>query len=543
MNLSVLKAVFGICISFSIFGQVSQSPKLVVGIVVDQMCYDYLYRFQEKFSDSGFVKLMKEGTNCRNTHYNYVPTYTGPGHASIYTGTTPSNHGIVGNQWFVKSEGVNVNCVNDENVKTVGSNSNKGKCSPHHLLSNTITDQLKLTYKDSKVISLSIKDRGAILPGGHLSNGTYWFDKKEGKMITSDFFKKELPSWVKEFNALEYPSNSMSNFWETLYPISTYTESEPDDSKYEALFPGKSNPVFPYDLSVAPEARKYEVFTSTPYANTYLTDFAIKAIASESLGLGKQSDFLCISYSSTDILGHAFGPYSVELEDMYLRLDLELSRLIKMLEDKVGKENFVLFLTADHAVVPVPQYLVDLKLPGGYLNLEQKTIELNEMLQVKFGSKFIQSNVNNNIYLDDKTIQLLGVDKAELIDFIKNEIYKWDGVKEVFTNKDLTLDCAKSEWSKMVRQGYVRDRSGDIIFMLQPGYLSRDGDVSHTGTSHGSAFNYDTHVPLLWYGEGIGAKEVFRKIDITDITATLTHILNLQTPNSTTGNPILEILE
>ena len=543
MGLNILKTLLFICFSFSLFGQVSEPPKLVVGIVVDQMCYDYLYRFQDKYSDRGFVKLMKEGTNCRSTHYNYVPTYTGPGHASIYTGTTPSNHGIVGNQWFVKPKGVSVNCVSDDNVKTVGSSSNKGKCSPHHLLSNTITDQLKLTYKGSKVISISIKDRGAILPGGHLSNGSYWFDKEEGKMITSDFFKNELPSWVNEFNALNYPSNSMSNIWETLYPISTYTESEPDDSKYEILFPGKSKPVFPYDLSVVPEKRKYELFISTPYANTYLTDFAIQSITSEGLGTRKESDFLCVSYSSTDILGHAFGPYSIELEDMYLRLDLELSRLIKTLEEKVGKDNFVLFLTSDHAVVPVPQYLIDKKLPGGYLSLEQKIIELNEVLQVKFGSKFIQSNVNNNIYLDDKTIQLLGLNKEEIVDFIKSEINKWKGVKEVFIYKDLTLDCEKSKWGNMVREGYVRDRSGDLIFILQPGYLTEYSDKSHKGTSHGSAFNYDTHVPLLWYGKGVEEKEVFRKIDITDIAATLTHILNLQTPSSTTGTPILEILE
>ena len=543
MGLNILKTLLFTCFSFSLLGQVNEPPKLVVGIVVDQMCYDYLYRFQDKFSDSGFVKLMKEGTNCRNTHYNYVPTYTGPGHASIYTGTTPSNHGVIGNQWFVKSKGVSVNCVSDGNVKTIGSSSNKGKCSPHRLLSNTITDQLKLTYKGSKVVSLSIKDRGAILPGGHLSNGSYWFDKEEGKMITSDFFKEVLPSWVNEFNTLSYPSKSMSNVWETLYPISTYTESEPDDSKYEILFPGKSKPVFPYDLSVTPEKRKYDVFISTPYANTYLTDFAIQSITSERLGIRDDSDFLCISYSSTDILGHAFGPYSVELEDMYLRLDLELSRLIKTLEGKVGKENFVLFLTSDHAVVPVPQYLVDKKLPGGYLNLEQKIIELNEELQVKFGSKFIQSYVNNNIYLDDKTIQLLGLDKEEIVDFIKSEINKWKGVKEVFTYKDLTLDCEKSKWGNMVREGYVRDRSGDLILILQPGYLTEYSDKSHKGTSHGSAFNYDTHVPLLWYGKGIHEKEVFRKIDITDIAATLTHVLNLQTPNSTTGSPILEILE
>jgi predicted AlkP superfamily pyrophosphatase or phosphodiesterase len=529
---------------FNSFNQSSATPpKLVVGIVVDQMCYEYLYRFQSKFSDSGFLKLMSKGTNCRNAQYNYVPTYTGPGHASIYTGTTPSNHGIVANQWFVKKDGKSINCVGDSEAITIGSTSNKGNCSPNNLLSYTITDQLKLTYKDAKVISVSIKDRGAILPGGHLSDGSYWFDKTTGDFITSDFYKKSLPTWVNAFNASDYPEKVMKSKWETLYEIGEYKESSQDDSPYEFVFPGKKKAVFPYDLSLVPSNKQFDFFTYTPFANTFLTDFAFQSIKNEQLGIDNVTDFLCISYSSTDILGHAFGPYSVELEDMYLRLDKEIARLISTLEAQFGKDNFVLFLTADHAVVPVPQYLVDKKLPGGYLDLSAHTSILNDRLKVEFGADLIQSYMNNNLYLDDKTIALLSIDKSKVIDLIKDEVATWEGVKAIFTAEELQSSDRKTEWAHMVQQGYVSDRSGDLIFILHPGYLTSDEDVQGVGTSHGSSFNYDTHVPLLWYGKGVKQQEVFRRVNITDITATLTYFLNVQRPNATTGEPILEMFE
>ena len=534
--------IFFILFQLKGFSQNTEAPKLVVGIVVDQMCYEYLYRFQPKFSDSGFLKLMSKGTNCRNTQYNYVPTYTGPGHASIFTGTTPSNHGIVANQWFVKKEGKSINCVGDAKAKTIGSTSNKGNCSPHNLLSNTITDQLKLTYNEAKVISVSIKDRGAILPGGHLSDGSYWFDKTTGDFITSDFYKNSLPSWVNAFNTSNYPEKVMKSKWETLYPIVEYTESSQDDSPYEFIFPGKKTATFPYDLSLIPSNKQFDFFTYTPFSNTFLTDFALKSINKEQLGSDAITDFLCISYSSTDILGHAFGPYSIELEDMYLRLDKEIARLISSLETQFGKDNFVLFLTADHAVVPVPQYLVDKKLPGGYLDLSAHVADLNNLLKSEFGAVLIQSYMNNNLYLDDKTIALLSIDKSKVISLVKDEVTTWNGVKAIFTATELQSSDRKTEWAHMVQQGYVSDRSGDLIFILQPGYLTTDEDVQGIGTSHGSSFNYDTHVPLLWYGKGILPKEVFRRVNITDITATLTYFLNVQRPNATTGEPILELL-
>jgi arylsulfatase A-like enzyme len=529
-----------------LFSQKTNSPKLVVGIVIDQMCYEYLYRYQAKFGKDGFVKLMNGGTHCRNTQYNYVPTFTGPGHASIYTGTTPNNHGIVGNDWYDRNTSTNVNCVEDSTVNGVGTTSLKAKRSPYYLKANTITDQLKLTYPSAKVIAMSIKDRGAILPGGHLSDGSYWFDYSTGSFVTSTFYKKELPYWVNTFNSKKYPESCMSKTWDTYLSLDKYSESGTDDSPYEELLTGKTKPTFPYNLKEMNNGTPldYGLFTTTPFANTYLTDFAIESIHNEMLGQDGQTDFLCISYSTPDIAGHAFGPYSVEIEDIYLRLDLELARLVKELEAKVGKNQFVLFLTADHAVVPNPQFLIDKKLPGGFAFKNQNLIQLDTEIKGAFGADLVLSVVNNNIYLDHESIEVLNINKVELEKFIAGKVAKWEGVKSVFTSSELQNPRTEESWQNMISLGYVAKESGDLIFMLEPGFLpiGTDSEENRKGTSHGSAFNYDTHVPLIWYGKSIKKQEVFRRINITDISATLTHMLFLQKPNATTGEPILELL-
>ena len=502
-------------------GQQDKSPKLVVGIVIDQMCYEYLYRYNNKFSENGFKKLMSEGTNCRNTQYNYVPTYTGPGHASIYTGTTPSNHGIVANDWFDRSTNNSINCVDDSTVTSVGTTSSFGNFSPKNLKVNTITDQLKMTYPEAKVISISIKNRGAILPGGHLSDGSYWYDFSSGKFITSSFFKKNLPSWVANFNDKKQVEQFMDKEWNTLLPIENYVESGPDDSPYEHLLPGKLSPTFPYNLKeMTGDQTNYELFTYTPFANTYLTSFALQSISNESLGGDSQTDILCISYSTPDMAGHAFGPYSVELEDIYIRLDLEIERLIKKLEEKVGKNEFTIFLTGDHAVVPVPQYLIDKKLPGGYFFTDKLEIALRNSCVNFFGSDYIQSVVNNNIYLDHKHIFLDKIKKEDVSQFIAKEIVKFENIKRVFTGNQLYNSVVDDEWMAMVKKGYHHGESGDVIYILEPGYLpkSTDTESSRKGTSHGSAYSYDTHVPLLWYGKDIPKQEIYRRIDITDFS-------------------------
>lgn len=526
--------------------QQNDSPKLIVGIVIDQMCYEYLYRYQDKFCENGFNLIMKEGTNCRNTLYNYVPTYTGPGHASIYTGTTPENHGIVGNEWFERPTNSIVNCVDDLTVSSIGTSSEDGKCSPHYLKTPTVTDQLKLTYPSAKVVSMSIKDRGAILPGGHLSDGSYWYDYATGKFITSSFFKNELPKWVSDFNNKNAVDSYLKETWNTIIDISAYGESGPDDSPYEGLLPGKTNPTFPYNLKeMTNGVPNYSLFTATPFANTYLADFAIQSIDSEQLGKDQQTDMLCISFSTPDIAGHTFGPYSVELEDIYIRLDLEIGKLIKSLNEKVGKDQYVLFLTADHAVVPVPQYLTDKKLPGGYVYLTEKMTQLKKDVELKFGVDLIQDQENLNIYLNHTLIADKKLDIKDVSNFIADKVALWEGVKRVFTDAQLRNGNSDDEWLNMIRRGYHNKVSGDVIFMLEPGYLPKSTETanSHKGTSHGSAFNYDTHVPLLWYGAKIPQQEVFRTINIPDIASTLSHLLYLQRSGAMTGEPILEILK
>lgn len=516
-------------------------PKLVVGVVVDQMCYDYLYRFYDQFGENGFKRLMNQGSHFRNVTYNYVPTYTGPGHASIYTGTTPSNHGIVANDWYDSEFQQEIYCVNDSMVRSIGNDSPDGKRSPQYLRANTITDQLKLTYPQGKVISISIKDRSAILPAGHTADGAYWYDFKSGKFITSSFYMNQVSTWVSSF----YGTNPIENYlklkWDLLLSKENYHYRDLDNSPYEQLLGGKTTPTFPYDFTALPLTNQLENFTGMPFANTYLTDFALSALKNEQLGTDKHADVLAISYSTPDIAGHAFGPYSLEMEDMYIRLDKEIERLLSELDKQVGKQNYVFFLTADHAVVPVPQYLTDKKLPGGYLFLSERLAELRKASVQKFQKDVIDRIENNNVYLKKELLHTPELEDINL--FLQHQIEQWPEVKAVFTQEQLQGNGSENQWLKMVQDGFEAKRSGEVIFLLQPGFLpkSSDSQTARKGTSHGSAFNYDTHVPVLFYGAGIPKQEIFTPYEITDIAASLVHILHLQRPNAMTGKPMIEL--
>ena len=427
-----------------------KQPKIIVGIVVDQMCYDYLYRYQQHFVAGGFNRFLNKGLNCRNTQYNYVPTYTGPGHASIYTGTTPSNHGIVANEWYQRQSKTFVNCVSDKTVQTVGSSSLEGQTSPRNLRTYTVTDQLKLASPESKVISISIKDRSSILPGGHLSDGSYWYDYASGKFITSTYYKTELPKWLQQFNESRNADKYLRT-WDLLYPKNNYKSK--DESPYEVILSGKKTATFPYDFkemsSVANNA--HQLFTISPMANELLTDLAIEAMSREQLGLDNKTDMLCISYSTPDIAGHAFGPYSLEMEDMYARLDRQLEKLLSHLESMYGKDGFVVFLTADHAVVPVPQMLVDRKMPGGYLFLNDRLSSLRNELVQKYGSDLIEAEENQNIYLNQTRLDSLNVSKQDVADYIAGQIRKWPEVKLAITQSSLLSgNEALDEWGQMI---------------------------------------------------------------------------------------------
>ena len=531
---------------FQVLGQAPKQPKIVVGVVIDQMCYDYLYRFQHLYTTGGFNRLMSKGANCRNVQYNYVPTYTAPGHASIYTGTTPSNHGIIGNDWYIRETKQTVTSVSNPKFAAVGGSATSTGAAPLNLRTYTITDQLKMASPKSKVISVSIKDRSAILPGGHLSDGTYWFDYNTGDFITSTFYKQQLPDWVQRFNAKFDPAKDLRT-WKLLLPESTYQLA--DQSNYEVVLTGKTSATFPYDFQdmISKGAAANNLFTISPQANEILTEFAIAALEQVNMGQDQFTDFLCISYSTPDIAGHAFGPYSREMEDMYARLDRELQKLFSSLETRYGKDGFVLFLTADHAVVPVPQMLIEKKMPGGYFFMESHLQVLRDDFIMKYNADLLEYEVNQNIYLNLARIDSLKLDVQEVAEFAANELRKWPEVKTVLTRQELLSGSTKTDfWGEMLHNGYDIHRSGELIFLLQPGYLAKEHDEpkAHLGTSHGSAFNYDTHVPLLWYGKGIEpGLQIYDPIQITDIAPTLIHILNLQRSGSMIGQPILPLLE
>lgn len=519
-----------------------KKPKLVVGIVVDQMRYDYLPRFWNRYGDGGFKRMVAEGFNCKNNHFNYVPTYTGPGHASVYTGTTPAFHGIIANDWYDKTIDKSVYCAQDDNVNSVGTSSDAGKMSPNRMITTTVTDQLRLaTQMRGKVIGIAIKDRGAILPAGHSANAAYWFHgKDEGAFISSTYYMDELPKWVTRFNKSD-AAKQYKKEWNTLYDIETYTASGTDMNNFEGKFKGEKDAVFPHKLNkLWKENNEYDIIKATPFGNSLTTDFAIAAIEGEELGKDDETDFLAVSFSSTDYVGHQFGVNSVEIEDTYLRLDQDLERLFNKLDQEVGKGNYSVFLTADHAAVHVPAYLESVKIPGGYFSTSDFKVKLNEFLQEEYGAKGLVKNFSNfQIFLNYEKLEELDLDLAEVEEAIANEVVNYDGVFEVFTAQEMRKHDFTQPVPYLLQKGYNHKRSGDVMVVLEPGVIS----YSRTGSTHGSNFNYDTHAPLLFFGHGINHGETTERTEIPDIAPTISALLGIAFPNATTGNPISEVID
>lgn len=524
-----------------------KKPKLVVGIVVDQMRQEYLYRFDGKFSEGGFKRLVGNGYMLKNAHYNYVPTYTGPGHASIYSGTTPAVHGIIGNDWWDKNAKKSVNCVEDERHKAVGNPEGNGDVSPWRLLSTTITDELKLfTQKRAKVIGISMKDRGAVLPAGHMANAAYWYDSKTGKFISSTYYLTALPTWVDAFNAQKLPDNYLNQTWNTLLPIAQYTESGPDESPYERKLQG-AKAMFPYNLKDLRKANgDYELLVNSAMGDDLLTEFAKATLSGEQLGKESDTDFLTISYSTPDYIGHGTGPNSVELEDTYLRLDRNIEDLLKKLDQEVGKGEYVVFLTADHAVVDVPQSLKDNKIPAGNFPLANVEAGLNDHLQKYFpGKKVIDRISNDQVFLNQELFagdpKSSGIDLLIATELITNYLQATEGVAQVYPKAIIKQGSYTEGGTKgMIIRGYNFKRSGDIIYQLEPGWITGG---TPQGTTHGSSYTYDTHVPILFFGAGIKQGSSSQYHTITDIAPTLSVLLQIKFPSGCTGQPVSEMLD
>lgn len=521
-----------------------ETPKLVVGIVVDQMKQEYLLRFKDKFGEEGFKRMIKGGFMARNAHYNYIPTYTGPGHASIYTGTTPSQHGIIANNWYSRPLGRSVYCAGDTGVSAVGGTERSGKISPRNLMTSTITDELKLTTNfRAKIVGVAIKDRGAALPAGHVADGAYWYDSNTGTFMTSTYYMEELPAWVERFNEKKLPTHYLEQTWNTVLPIDQYTESLPDDNPYENTFKSKDQPVFPYNLEqLSKENWGYSLLRTTPFGNTLTLDFALAAIEGEGMGKDDITDFLTLSFSSTDYIGHFFGPNSIELEDTYIRLDRELARLFRYLDEEIGKDEYVVFLSADHGVVANPQFLADRGLPGGYIDGEKIGRVLRERLRKQLGDgEWIENISNYQVFLDRALLRERGIDLRKAQRIAAEAALQIEELVDAYPAAAIANTAFPDALRTSLQNGYHRKRSGDVLVLAKPGYLTgKPGDM---GTSHGTGYAYDTHIPVIFYGKGVPQGSTVRKVNITDIAPTLSMLLGISLPASVSGEPITEIFE
>lgn len=519
-------------------------PKLVIGIVVDQMRADYVYRFAEYYGEGGFKRFLKQGFDCRNTNYNYVPTYTGPGHAAIYTGSVPAFNGIISNDWYDRGWGKGRYVVSDPNVKPIGTEASTGKMSPASLLSTTVTDELRLSNnKQSKVIGVCLKDRGSVLPAGHMPSAAYWYDNTTGNWVTSSFYTNDLPQWVKDFNSKKLADSYLSKPWETVFPIEKYTLGLADGDNYRNNFKGETTGKFPHDLAEIRKNEGYELLRKTPFGNTFTLDFALETIQKENLGKGKYTDFLALSFSSTDYVGHQFGINAIELQDTYVRLDRDLERLFNYIDKNFGMENVLIFLSADHGAAQTPDYLTDNGIPGGFLPEKDFQKKLNDYISESFGkADWIEDYGSQQIYLNYKTLEEKKVEASAVIAKLRPYLKKFAGVQEVWDISDIEdINASGNEHRQRIANGVHPKRSGDIAIMLQPGWLEGEY-AAHKGTTHGSGWSYDTHVPLLWLGWKIKNGSSSAPVSISDIAPTVSDLLSISFPNATVGKPITDMI-
>ena len=518
-------------------------PKLVVGIVVDQMRWDYVNKFKPFFkTQNGFLKLMNQGASCNNNLIPYLPTVTACGHTAVYTGSTPAIHGITGNSWYDNIQQRMVYCVEDNSVQAVGiENSSAGKMSPLNVWTTTIGDELKLaTNFKSKVFGVSLKDRGAIIPAGHSADGAFWYDSKSGNFISSTYYGKSLPTWLTNYNNAKKVDSFYKLGWSLSLPANVYEANcDTDQNEYESIPFGKDAKGFPYGLNQF-IGKDYGKVANTPYGNNLVLDVATQTIINEKMGLDDITDLLAVSFSSPDYIGHAFGPNSWETLDGYIKLDELLAQFFTTLDQQVGKDNYTVFLTADHAVAPIPGYAQKHKIPAGTITDDGIKNELGKMLTAKgLNPKLISAITEFNIYFNHNLMDSLQVTQDKLTSLITNYLEQKSNIIQVVESRKAAYAPLPQSIRERIVNGFNPQRSGDLMFITKSGVVGG----GNTGTGHGVFYNYDAHIPLLFYGKGIKKGQVNNVNYMTDIAPTITTLLGIQMPSGSIGKPILEVIQ
>lgn len=541
MTYQIRYLFFVFLLPFNLFAQKNTPPppKLIVGVVVDQMRYDYLYKYWDSMGDNGFKRLLGEGFSFDNCQFDYVPTYTGPGHSCIFTGTTPSTNGIVSNNWYDRKLGASIYCADDSTVQTVGSNTVAvGKMSPNNLLSTTIGDELRIaTNFRARVVGVALKDRSCILPAGRGGNAAYWFDGITGNFVSSTYYMTELPKWMQLFNEQKLPQKYLSKPWETIQPLSIYPKyCAPDDNRYEGLFSGEKRSVFPHNLpAITAELKTFDVLRVTPWGNTITKDIALAALENEKLGKGDVTDMLTISFSSPDYIGHQFGPQSVEVMDNYLRLDKDIADLLSYLDKNYGKNNVLLFLTADHGAAQNIVYMQDHKLASGSIDVDDVLLKLRSFAAQNYAdSNMVEAYDNQQVYLNHQIVAAKKLNLATVQQQFADFMLIQTGVAQTITATELQRNEFSEPSLALMQRGFYAKRSGDVLVNYEPGWM----DWGLKGTSHGSPFSYDTHVPLIWYGYGIKHGSSSTYVRVKDIASTISVYLHIPFTNGNTGQPL-----
>ncbi|MBN2890435.1 MAG: alkaline phosphatase family protein [Bacteroidales bacterium] len=525
----------------SIVAQKTEKPTLVVGIVIDQMRYDILARYWDKFGDNGFKKIVDGGTFCKNAHYEYLNVNSASGYATIACGSYPSQHGIINMKWYDRLLRTEVYCVDDNSVNSVGSVFGEGR-SPKNLSSTSWTDELRVsTYKMSKVYSVGMNDYASVISGGKLANTAFWFDENTGKWVTSSYYIDSLKEWTNDFNEKMFADIYLQRSWTTTFPILKYTESLSDATAYEIGIAGQRT--FPYDLAVLKNKyNNYDILNYTPFANTFTKDFAINLMMNEYLGKDPYTDVLLINFAATGYIGDLFGIQSVEFEDAFIKLDKDIAHLISSIEDYVGMENVVIYLTSDRGACENTQWLTDINIETGEFNYKRTSVVLNSYLRAIYGmGNWIDGFYNDEIYLSHFDIDKASLTVVEMQERSAQMFVNFKGTATAIPTLSLLRGTYSSGIMKQAQNSYFQARSGDVFLVLDYGWRFQDDGTSLCDCNSG--YNENTHVPLIFYGGNVPKKDIYRKVSMDDLAVTLSFLLDISLPNKSTGNPVVEVLE
>lgn len=519
-------------------------PRLVIGIVVEQLKYDQLEKYRDKLGDNGIKKLINEGTYFKNASFDYMLTQSAPGHATISTGTEPSFHGITSDSWYLPLRNELIYCTRDIDVNPVGGSFESGLNSPVNLQASTFGDELEIaTNQQSKVFGIGLKDNSAILSTGHSADGVFWFDNTTGTWMTSTYYSNKLPGWVMDFNAMNYSETYLNGEWKLLRPQQDYADCLPDSNKFEAGF--NSVNYFPYDLKklrskVALSSRNdFALLRETPFGNTLTTNFAIKLIEQEKLGKDDVTDYLSICYSATDNIGHRFGPSSVEMADAILRLDDDIKYLLTFLNDSLGKKNVLIYFTSAHGISEIPGILQSYHIPAGYFRHDQALQLLRSYLNAVYGEgDWVKGYSERQVYLNRTLIEDARIPLEDVQKKVARFLVQFSGVAAAYPYSAFEANDFGNGNLKRIVNNFNSQRSGDVIVTLNPGWIEKDGDYV---TNHNSPYEYDSHVPLIWYGWTVNRSTITRSVNMTDIAATLSTLCKVPYPNACTGEPLIEL--